>query len=214
MKIIKVSQVNHSIVKAKDYFQLMRELEQGNRNLALLNKMIWDLEPAIMAIAYNTQAMGHTASPMRYPCPDCNSAVLRLSDMLDGEIHEMYFVDKDQNGLLNDEEDQDRIGHVDLSQKLQESEWGVFVCENCSTILTSQEVEALMKDNTVPRGIMITDEIERIWDLFNRIQRGRTFEEKFPYFEAIIEYIHRSGPIGHWFIEGGQSTIDKYRGNF
>jgi hypothetical protein len=91
---------------------------------------------------------------------------------------------------------------------------GVFHCNDCGMNLSFSKLVEMITDPTPTlgsRGVMISDQIDHIYDAWDKAYRGETFEKKFPQFERLIEYWHRSGDLSHWFIEGGRATIDKYR---
>ena len=213
MKIIKVAQeFKYSRVKAKDYFQLMREMERGIKNISLLDKMIYDLEPAVVQIYYNTTAMGHTSEDLTFPCPSCEDGNIRIDDMLHGEVILMNHYDD----ISDMEEGEMSMLNDDNIKKIESQPYGgFFICWSCMKLMTFDEVDNYIEDPTGTdhhaRGSLMSDEINHVFRLLQRAKDSTSFEDKFANFEAIIEYAHKSGDISHFFIEGGTVTIDRYR---
>jgi hypothetical protein len=207
-------------VRAKDYLQLMREIDQrmvgfpatSSMNM-LLNRMVGDLESAVMNVYWNTRAMGHTAHGYAWPCPDCNGIKRTIDDELDDLVLMRHY--DSPEAYRDDWGDYDEGELPPMLAELFEKDTygdGLFICEQCNKHMTFDQVSDEMK-NPFPGGreLLISDQIDYVIDYLMKIKNGSTFEEKFPYFEGIIEWCHRSGDMSHWFIEGGDSTIDKYR---
>jgi len=212
-------------VKAKDYMQLMRELEQrmagfpatDSMNM-LLDKMVADLESAVMNVYWNTVAMGHTAHGYSWPCPDCNGPKRTVEEHMDSDLAVMRHYDSPEAYTeewleYGGDEETYELPPM-LAEAFENDPYGdgLFICEQCGKLMTFDQVADEMK-NPFPGGrdILISDQIEYVLGYLMKIKNGSTFEEKFPYFEGIIEWCHRSGDMSHWFIEGGDSTVDKYR---
>ena len=207
-------------VKAQDYFQLMRMLEQKMPGFPatdsmnrLLDKMVADLESAVMNVYWNTRAMGHTAHGYSWPCPDCNGPRRTIDEEMD-ELVLMRNYDSPE-AYMEDWGDYDE-GEISpiLAEYFENDKYGdgIFICDQCGKVLTFEQVEDEIR-NPFPGGrdVLISDQIERVVGFLMNIHQADTFERKFPYFEGIIEWVHGSGDMSDWFIEGGQATIDKYR---
>ena len=83
-------QAPYGRVKAKDYMQLMRLIDQKMPGFPatsdmnrLLDTMVGNLESAVMNVYWNTRAMGHTSYGYAFPCPDCNGPIRTIDEELD-----------------------------------------------------------------------------------------------------------------------------------
>lgn len=217
-------------VSAQDYMRLMRLVEQKPAGFPatdemnrLLSKMVSDLEDAVANVYINTIAVGHTQEPMMYPCPDCYGPISSIDDIYEAwENNEVLEHFRDVGEYLEEEyygEDPknlpDEIREAFERQarpQFGDGGDGLFICPSCGLIKAPDDLDQYMQ-NPLPegRGILISDQIGYIVKYLKNIKQADTFERKFPYLEGIIEWVHGSGDISEWFLEGGSSTIDKYR---
>jgi len=195
-------QYHYGRVRAVDYMKLMRDLDAGTKNLPLLNKMIADVKDQVNFVYWNTVAWGHTPQEQSYPCPDCTDDISDIHG-----VEPMIHIDEDNLDKWDEEFPgiRQQLEGYDLSD-------GVFLCLSCNKILTYDQLDEYIKDPTGQgRGVMVSDMADKIYEYWSKANEGVTFEQKFPYFEGLMEFAHRSGDLSEWFLEGGGNTIDKYR---
>lgn len=217
-------------VKAQDYIRLMRMVEKKpvgfpatSDMVRLLDKMVVDLEDAVANVYINTIAAGHTANRMMYPCPDCNGPISTLEEIEDawenGQMLEHYwnvneYLESEYYGEdIEDLPDEIRAAFEGQARpQFGDGGDGLFICRSCGLMKTQDDLDEYMR-NPFPGGrdVLISDQIDYIVNYLKKVKNADTFERKFPYFEGIIEWVHGSGDMSHWFIEGGDTTIDKYR---
>ncbi len=206
-------------VKARDYLELMRELEQKvsgfpatDSMCKLLDRMVNDLESAVVNVYWNTRAMGHTSQGYAWPCPDCNGIRRTIEEELHDELILMNLYHSSEEYREDWGVEGDLPPEVVASFENDSYGDGIFFCGQCNKMLTFDQVAEEIK-NPFPGGreVLISDQIDMIMGYLMKIKDADTFERKFPYFEGIIEWVHRSGDMSDWFIEGGEATIDKYR---
>jgi hypothetical protein len=223
------STTSYSRVKAQDYIRLMRLVDKKPPGLPatdemrrLLNKMAVDLEDAVANVYINTIAAGHTSNGMMYPCPDCYGNVNSLDDIFEAWesrgvlTHYWKLEDYIETEYYGEDPEDVPIEIREAFEKSNEGRTyggdGIFICETCGDIKQADDLDQYMM-NPFPGGreFLISDQIDMIVNHLKKFKEAETFERKFPWFEGIIEWIHGSGDMSRWFIEGGSNTIDKYR---
>jgi len=173
-----------SRIAAVDYLKLMRDMNAGIYNFPLIKKMIRDIRLQVYYVYWNTVSCGHTACSPMYPCPVCTEDISDIDECVVMEL-------EDKDGTYDD---------------------GVFTCGSCGYSITFEDHYASIVDPTGQgRGIMISDCAENILDYWMKADQSQTFQEAFPWLEGIIEYVHRSGVLYDWFLEGGFHTINKVK---
>jgi hypothetical protein len=187
MNWYKTSQaVSYTKVRRKDYFKFHKLLIKGIIDEELLFKMTEDLKEAVNFILYNSERYHNPDIAQR--CPYCGQNGLSWS-VGKGDVTE-------------DDYDNDYpISHL---------EGGHWDCDNCGK---EMGFEQYFQENADEKGRWIyTEQGRSLIDAVQAIDQSKNIRDKIAAFEIAIQYIHGSGRMSDWLIEGGDKTIDQFRG--
>jgi len=182
MKWYKKAQLKHNKVKRIDDFRYHKDVQMRFYNEELLDKMIDDLREAIQYILINSDMYENPESI--YSCPRCGA-------------EEISWYHGTEDGGRGD------------PRNVSDLEMGHWQCGSCGEKIGFEEYFEKEKDS---RGNWIyTEQGRSLSNALYQIDQAKDIEHKHMLFEQAIQFIHGSGRMSEWLIEGGAETINSMR---
>ncbi len=154
----------------------------GIRNEMLLNKMIIDLEEAVRYILVNSSMNQYPESI--YKCPLCG----------------------DEESLSWFPGEDDEYGDVDTISDLEMGHWE---CGKCGEKIGYEDYFQQRADK---KGTWVyTQQGRSLLEALSNTIQAKDYIHRHSFFEAAIQFMHGSGSMAAWLIEGGDKTISEAR---
>jgi hypothetical protein len=199
-------------VRISDYRKYHHQLSRGIKDEALLDKIAYTLKPIVDFVLYNSYLRQHPEFSKF--CDKCNPKhdiygdrmVFWDENMSDERITENESLEESDEGY---EETLNEI-KKSIQKELIDNEYGFWECKSCGT---TEDFEDVLNSAIGPDGNwMQTDQNERL-ERYSKDLTSNDFDKKHASLEMVLQFVHGSGPMAEWFIEGGETALSEFRKN-
>jgi rubrerythrin len=197
-------------VKISDYRKYHYQLKRGVKDEGLLDKMAYTLKPIVDYVLYNSY-LRQQPNFSKF-CDKCNPKHDMYGDRMVFWDESMSDEQIMENESLNEyDEGYEEIFNEtkkNIKEKLIGNEDGFWECKSCGT---TENFEDVLNSAIGPDGNwMQTDQNERL-EKYSKDLTSSDFDKKHASLEMVLQFVHGSGPMADWFIEGGDFALSEFR---